>query len=79
MAMATMRPAPTETASGKRTPRQLPAPNSDFYQLSEFLTANELALVKKVRTYMESAVQPKGWVRQRESCFYRRMPAKPRF
>ena len=38
--------------------KQLPAPNSDFYQLKDVLTADELALVKKVRTYMETKVAP---------------------
>ena len=42
----------------KRAPRQLPAPNSDFYQLADVLTAEEKALVKKVRAYMETKVQP---------------------
>src|SRR5216684_2185182 len=39
-------------------PKQLPAPNSDFYQLADVLTAEEKAIVKKVRTYMETKVQP---------------------
>ena len=38
--------------------KPLPAPNSDFYQLVDVLTPGELAVVKKVRTYMESTVQP---------------------
>jgi len=38
--------------------KQLPAPNSDFYQLKDVLTADELALVKKVRAYMETKVVP---------------------
>src|ERR1700733_11261862 len=42
----------------KRQPKALPAPNSDFYQLVDVLTAEELALVKKVRGYMETKVQP---------------------
>src|SRR5258705_91560 len=41
-----------------KTPRPLPAPNSDFYQLVAVLTAEEKAIVGKVRTYMESKVQP---------------------
>src|SRR5712672_305003 len=44
--------------SEKKTPKQLPAPNSDFYQLADVLTAEEKAIVKKVRTYMETKVQP---------------------
>src|SRR6201988_413789 len=39
-------------------PKQLPPPNSDFYQLADVLTAEEKATVKKVRTYMETKVQP---------------------
>ena len=42
----------------KKAPKQLPAPNSDFYQLADVLTAEEKAIVKKVRTYMETKVQP---------------------
>src|ERR1044071_9441230 len=45
--------------------KPLPAPNSDFYQFAEDLPAEELALVKKVRDYMETKVQPiinKYWV-----------------
>src|SRR6202008_743648 len=38
--------------------KPLPAPNSDFYQLVDVLTPDELAVVKKVRAYMESQVQP---------------------
>src|ERR1700741_13980 len=42
----------------KKTPKQLPAPNSDFYQLADVLTAEEKAIVAKVRAYMETKVQP---------------------
>ena len=48
------RPAKTDI----RQPKPLPAPNSDFYQLADVLTAEEKAIVKKVRTYMETKVQP---------------------
>src|SRR6201984_3581367 len=48
------RPAKSEN----RQPKVLPAPNSDFYQLSDVLSAEEEAIVKKVRTYMETKVQP---------------------
>jgi glutaryl-CoA dehydrogenase len=54
--------APTSAAStARKSPhqaKQLPAPNSDFYQLKDVLTADELALVKKVRSYMETKVAP---------------------
>ncbi len=48
-----------------RRPKPLPAPNSDFYQFAESLAAEELAIVKKVREYMETKVAPiinKYWV-----------------
>ena len=41
-----------------KQPKPLPAPNSDFYQLAETLNAEELALVKQVRAFMESRVAP---------------------
>jgi alkylation response protein AidB-like acyl-CoA dehydrogenase len=48
----------TATAFKPSAPKQLPPPNSDFYQLADVLTAEEKAIVKKVRTYMETKVQP---------------------
>ena len=48
-----------------KQPKPLPAPNSDFYEFAETLPAEELAIVKKVRTYMETNVAPiinKYWV-----------------
>src|SRR5712672_1579232 len=51
---STTRPGSTDF----RPPKALPAPNSDFYQLVDVLTADEKAIVKKVRTYMETKVQP---------------------
>src|SRR5712671_2478500 len=48
-----------------RTPKPLPAPNSDFYELAETLPAEELAVVKQVRAFMETKVAPiitKYWV-----------------
>ena len=41
-----------------RQPKPLPAPNSDFYQIAEALNAEELALVKQVRAFMETKVAP---------------------
>ena len=58
MATATVAPVAGVVASAKKAPKQLPAPNSDFYQLSEGLTAEEKAIVQKVRAYMETKVQP---------------------
>src|SRR5215207_5739339 len=47
------RPAKTEVRQ-----RALPKPNSDFYQLADVLTADEKAIVARVRAYMETKVQP---------------------
>jgi len=50
---------------GIRQPKPLPAPNSDFYELVETLPAEEVAVVKQVRTFMETKVSPiitKYWV-----------------
>ena len=53
---------PTSTAAASLAAaapsKQLPAPDSDFYQLVDVLTAEERAIVKKVRDYMETKVQP---------------------
>src|SRR6201993_1449842 len=49
----------------KEIKKALPQPNSDFYQLVETLPADELAILKQVRTFMETKVQPiitKYWV-----------------
>ncbi|MEA3214532.1 MAG: glutaryl-CoA dehydrogenase, partial [Acidimicrobiia bacterium] len=50
----------TVTRPGKETkqPRQLPPPNSDFYDVYETLNAEELAVLKQVRGFMESKVAP---------------------
>src|SRR6201982_2176085 len=43
----------------------LPAPNVDFYELAETLPAEEQAVLKQVRTFMETKVAPiitKYWV-----------------
>src|SRR6476620_12619178 len=48
-----------------KKPKPLPAPNSDLYELVETLPAEEVAVVKQVRTFMETKVQPiitKYWV-----------------
>jgi hypothetical protein len=60
MAMATAAGAPVAAAAApvKKAPKQRPEPNSDFYQLVDVLTAEESAIVKKVRTYLENKVQP---------------------
>ena len=50
-----MATAPALKPSG---PKQLPPPNSDFYQFAETLGADELAILKKVRAFMETKVAP---------------------
>src|SRR5258707_2937263 len=66
MATATAVAAPVAAATAvKKAPKQLPAPNSDFYEVYETLNAEELATVKRVRTFMEAKVAPvitKYWV-----------------
>jgi len=45
--------------------KPLPAPNSDFYEFAADLPVEEQALIKKVREYCETKVQPivnKYWV-----------------
>jgi alkylation response protein AidB-like acyl-CoA dehydrogenase len=47
------------TATNRATePKHAPVPNGDFYQLADLLTPEEQATVTKVRTYMETHVQP---------------------
>ena len=64
MAMATASvtaPAAAPVASPKivpKQPKQLPAPNSDFFQLADVLTDEERVVVKRVRDYMEANVKP---------------------
>src|ERR1700739_4432492 len=50
--------APAATKTKTAPPKPVPVPNGDFYQLIELLTPDEKAVVKKVRTYMETKVQP---------------------
>jgi glutaryl-CoA dehydrogenase len=55
----------TTTALKPSGPKKLPPPNSDFYQFAENLSADELAILKKVRAFMETKVAPiinKYWV-----------------
>ena len=49
---------PTAATVSKITPKPVPVPNGDFYQLIDLLSPDERAVVKKVRTYMETKVQP---------------------
>src|SRR5213596_3009115 len=58
-----MATAPARRATEQ--PKPLPAPNVDFYELAETLPAEELAVVKQVRAFMETNVAPiitKYWV-----------------
>ena len=68
---ATVRPfrvRRTEVAIERRDTKQLKqrrAPNSDFYELVETMPAEELAIVKQVRTFMETKIAliiTKYWV-----------------
>src|SRR6201990_158577 len=55
----------TTASKDVRQPKPLPAPNSDFYDLAETLPAEELAVLKQVREFMETKVAPiitKYWV-----------------
>jgi hypothetical protein len=55
----------TVAAKAAKERKPLPAPNSHFYELYETLNAEELATVKRVRTFMEAKVAPvvtKYWV-----------------
>jgi alkylation response protein AidB-like acyl-CoA dehydrogenase len=48
-----------------KPPKPLPAPNSDFYEVYETLAPEEIALVKRVRAFMEAKAEPlatKYWV-----------------
>jgi alkylation response protein AidB-like acyl-CoA dehydrogenase len=48
----------TATALKPSVPKQLPPPNSDFYQFADLLTAEERSVLRKVRVFMESKVAP---------------------
>jgi alkylation response protein AidB-like acyl-CoA dehydrogenase len=45
-------------AKPAKQPKPLRAPNSDFYEVYETLNADELAIVKRVRAFMETKVAP---------------------
>src|SRR5262249_54910557 len=54
------------TKAEARQPKALPTPNGDFYQIAETLSANEQAILKNVRDFMEAKVAPiinDYWVR----------------
>src|ERR1700720_2108525 len=64
MPMPTTAPTGTKTTAASATSKAakphkpLPPPNSDFYSLYETLPAEELAVVKRVREFMETKVAP---------------------
>jgi alkylation response protein AidB-like acyl-CoA dehydrogenase len=41
-----------------KTPQVLPAPNGDFYEITDCLSDSERAVLKKVRAFMEAKVAP---------------------
>src|SRR5882724_4390338 len=49
---------PTTGKTAVRQPKPLPAPNSDFYELYGTLKPEELAVVKRVRNFMEKKAAP---------------------
>jgi alkylation response protein AidB-like acyl-CoA dehydrogenase len=60
-----MTTATTPAPKASAPPKQLPAPNSDFYRLAETLDADELGFLRQVRAFMEAKVAPiinKYWV-----------------
>src|SRR5499427_10590550 len=65
-ARARLLPPESRTINNEvQKPKVLPPPNSDFYQTAETLSADELAILKKVRAFMDSKVAPiinKYWV-----------------
>jgi len=48
----------TSASKPERRLKPLPAPNSDFYAVYETLNAEELSIVKRVRSFMEAKVAP---------------------
>src|SRR6059058_6273867 len=66
MTMNLEAPVKTDVRERKGTaPKPLPAPNSDFYELADTLKAEELALLRQVRAFMETKVAPiinKYWI-----------------
>ena len=64
-AMSETNTVTTTATKPVKQPKPLPAPNSDFYQLADTLNAEERALLKQVRAFMETKVAPiinKYWV-----------------
>jgi glutaryl-CoA dehydrogenase len=57
-AFNTEKNAMTAAAHVEHQPPQLPLPNSDFYHFADLLSDEDRAVLQKVRTFMESKVQP---------------------
>src|SRR5437764_661957 len=55
---ATKTTAASATAKGAKPPKPLPEPNVDFYYIYVTLPAEELAVVKRVREFVETKVAP---------------------
>ena len=53
-----MATATQSMTKARREPKPLPAPNSDFYDVYETLNAEEMAILKQVRAFLESKVAP---------------------
>jgi glutaryl-CoA dehydrogenase len=65
MSIASIEMKVATTKKDIKQPKPLPAPNSDFYDLVSTLPAEEVAVVRQVRTFMETKVAPivtKYWV-----------------
>jgi hypothetical protein len=54
MAPATATAAIAKPTTQTKAPKPLPAPNSDFYEVYETLSAEELATVSRVRAFVEA-------------------------
>jgi hypothetical protein len=50
-----MAAAPAVAATEMKAPKELPASNSNVYQIVKHLTPNEQAIVKKIRAYKWTA------------------------
>jgi alkylation response protein AidB-like acyl-CoA dehydrogenase len=63
--MATASAAVQASAKELRQPKQLPAPNGDFYEVTELLNPEELATLDQLRVFLKEKVAPvinKYWV-----------------
>ena len=63
--MATASAAVQASAKELRQPKQLPAPNGDFYEVTELLNPEELATLNQLRVFLKEKVAPvinKYWV-----------------